>query len=390
MADNEEYRMVSKTLKGLEEVLAGEIEDLGGKRVKVMKRSVEFYGDKELMYRANYWLRTAINVLKPVASFDARSPEELYENAKKVDWMKLFDLGHTISVHSTSYNSTLNHTRYISQKVKDAVADYFRYRFNQRPDVDRFDADIQIHVYINNNRCELSMNSSGNPLFQRGYRQERGIAPLNEVLAAGMISLSGWDKNSNFVDPMCGSGTLAIEAAMMALNLPPLFYRNRFSFMHWSDYSKMLWNSIKEEAFDRQAVFNGVIMASDISPKMIEIARKNLEFTKLHKDIELKQVDIANIKPPEGKGVVVINPPYGERIRTKDITGLYKTIGDALKFKFAGYSAWVISSDKEAVKRIGLKPDRKLQLQNGALDCVFNGYSIFKGSRKDKLKSHEN
>lgn len=389
MTDKETFKLVAKTITGLEDILAEELEQLGATKITKLRRGVEFYGDQELMYKANYWLRTAINILKPIKSFPVKTPEELYDAVRSVEWMKIFDIGNTISVNASAYNSELNHTKYIAQKTKDAVVDYFRYKFGQRPDVDTVEADIQLYVHISNNHCELSLNSSGNPLFKRGYRQKVGIAPLNEVLAAGMIMLSGWDKKSNFIDPMCGSGTLAIEAAMMAMNLPAGFYRQNYSFMHWSDYSRRTWSEIKEKAFDEQKDFEAEIWASDISPKSIDFAMTNIQFAKLHKDITVKQIDIANLKLPEGKGVIVINPPYGERIRTKDISELYRTIGDSLKFNFVGYDAWVISSDLEALKLIGMRPNKRYNLQNGALQCKYNGYKIYKGSKKDQFINHE-
>ncbi len=382
MTENKTVRLIAKTLTGLEEVLATELQQLGASNIKILKRGVEFFGDKELIYRANYRLRTAINVLKPIKTFEANTPEELYEGVKDVNWMKLFDIGNTISVNATAYNSKLTHTKYIAQKTKDAVADYFRNKFGKRPYVDTENADVQLFVHINNNLCELSLNSSGNPLYKRGYRIKTGVAPLNEVLAAGMILLSGWDRNSNFIDPMCGSGTIAIEAAMMALNLPAGFYRKKYSFMYWSDFDRRLWQDIKDETAEKQREFEGQIIAADISPKSIEIAKTNIHNAGLHKDIFVKQIDIANLKPPEGKGTVIINPPYGERIRTKDISALYRKIGDSLKFNFAGYEARVISSDKEALKLIGLRPDSRHQLQNGALRCSYFGYKIYEGSRR--------
>jgi len=389
MNDKEVFRLVSKTQTGLEEVLAEELRILGAEKITILKRGVEYYGDKKFMYKANYWLRTAINVLKPIAKFPASNQQELYDGMRNIEWMKLFDIGNTISVNSVSYKSQISHTQFISQKAKDAVVDYFRDKFGQRPDVDRYDADIQLHIYLNNDECEVSMNSSGGPLFRRGYRQEVGIAPLNEILAAGMIQLSNWDKTSNFIDPMCGSGTLAIEAALMAFNIPPAFYRSKFSFMRWSNYSAILWKEVLNEAFDLQKDYEGEIIASDISPKSIETCKLNVEFAKLHKDIQIKQCDISNLKPPEGGGVIIMNPPYGERIKSKDINELYIKIGDALKFNFTGFDAWVISSDLEAIKLIGLRPKKRYNLQNGALECKFNGYSIYKGKKFDKQNDED-
>lgn len=390
MTNNKEYRIVTKTLSGFEDILANELSALGAKNITLLRRAVEWFGDKEMMYKVNYLSRTALVILKPITDFPAANPEELYQGVKSIDWTKLFDINNTISVKASTYRSALDHTQFIAQKTKDAVVDFFRERHGRRPSVDTYDADIQINVHINEDHCELSLNSSGSPLFKRGYRQTTGPAPLNEVLAAGMIQLSGWDKVSNFVDPMCGSGTLAIEAAMLALNLPAGYFRERYSFMKWLDFDEKLWTKIKDESDNQLTDFDGVIFASDISPKNIEIAFENIRFAKLHKDITLKQCDIANLTYPEGSGVIIINPPYGERIKTKDISDLYKLIGDSLKFKAAGYDAWVISSDLEAIKLIGMRPKKRYTLFNGALECKYNGFSIYAGSKKDLYKNKEN
>lgn len=389
MTEKEDIRLIAKTLAGLEDIVASELVALGAKEVVALKRAVEFYGDKKLMYKANYLLRTAINILKPIADFPAPTQDKLYDGVKAINWMKFFDVGNTISVKATSYNSEIDHTQFIAQKTKDAIVDYFRDMYGHRPSVDTYDADIQINIHLNNDHCEVSLNSSGAPLFKRGYRQVAGPAPLNEVLAAGMIQLSGWDKTSNFVDPMCGSGTLAIEAAMLAINLPASYFRNRFSFMFWTDYDRELWKKIVDEASSQLTDYDGIIFASDISPKSIELAKENINFAKLHKDITIKQCDIANLKYPEGKGVIIMNPPYGERIKTKDISELYKAIGNSLKFNAAGYDAWVISSDLEALKLIGMRPNKKYSLINGSLECKFNGFKIYEGSKKDLFKELE-
>jgi len=385
-------RMIAKTYEGLEEVLAQELKELGAEEIKLLRRAVEFHGDLKMMYKANYWLRSAVNILKPIAAFEVEDEKDLYDKIYAIKWMNYFDLGKTFAVQATvNSHEKLTHSQYAALKVKDAIADQFRYYFNQRPDVDPKNANININVYISGKQCEVAINSSGMPLFKRGYKVEMHRAPLNEVLAAGMILLSGWDKNSNFIDPMCGSGTLLIEAALMAYNFPPQFMRRNFSFQYWSDYDRSLWREILSEDLAKQRDFEHRIIGGDISSKNLEIARHLITHMKFHKDIELVQSDIRDHKAPDDgqKGWIVTNPPYGERLHSKDLLGLYEKIGTAFKHNFPGYTASIISSDVEAMKMIGLKPIKKRELYNGGLLCKFNTYDLYEGSKKEKKKSDE-
>ncbi len=388
--ENVKYRMIAKTYEGLEEVLAKELEDLGAKDIKLLRRAVEFHGDLKMMYKANYWLRTAVSILKPIAAFEVEDEKDLYDKIYSIKWMNYFDLGKTFAVQATVNNhETLTHSQYAALKVKDAIADQFRYYFNQRPDVDPKNANININIYISGKQCEVAINSSGMPLFKRGYKVEMHRAPLNEVLAAGMILLSGWDKNSNFIDPLCGSGTLLIEAALMAYNFPPQFMRHNFNFQYWSDYDRSLWREILAEDLALQKDFEYRIIGGDISSKNLEIAQHLITHMKFHKDIDLVQSDVRDHKAPDdgNKGWIVTNPPYGERLHSKDLLGLYEKIGTAFKHNFPGYTAALISSDVEAVKMIGLKPTKKRELYNGGLLCKFNTYDLYEGSKKEKKQS---
>ena len=384
---NNKFRMIAKTYEGLEEVLAKELKDIGATDTKILRRAVEFYGDLKIMYKANYWLRTAVSVLKPIAAFEVEDEKDLYDKIYGIKWMNYFDLGKTFAVQATVNNhETLTHSQYAALKVKDAIADQFRYYFNQRPDVDPKNANININIYISGKQCEVAINSSGLPLFKRGYKVEMHRAPLNEVLAAGMILLSGWDKNSNFIDPLCGSGTLLIEAALMAYNFPPQFMRHNFNFQYWSDYDPSIWREIKSEDLIVQRDFEYRIIGGDISSKNLEIAQHLITHMKFHKDIDLVQSDVRDHKAPDdgNKGWIVTNPPYGERLHSKDLLGLYEKIGTAFKHNFPGYTAALISSDVEAVKMIGLKPIKKRELYNGGLLCKFNTYDLYEGSKKEK------
>ncbi len=380
----EDFKMLAKTFEGLEGVLAKELEDLGAKNVQMQRRAVSFEGDTKLMYKANLWVRTAISILKPIASFPAENEQALYDGIYAIKWFEYFDVGKTFSVDTVLVNSNINHTKFAAYKVKDAIADQFRYYFNQRPDVGRKDADIFINAYISNNECVVSLNSSGTPLFKRGYRQAGHKAPINEVLAAGLIKLSGWDMKSNFIDPMCGSGTLLVEAALMAFNFPPAYQRESFSFMNWSNYDPTIWREIKSEIYDKQRDFDYQIIGGDISAENLNVAKEIITEMKFHKDIELKNIDVANHKAPDGdvKGWIVTNPPYGERLKSEDLEGLYAKLGTAFKFNFQGYSAWVISSDMQALKHIALKTSKKIPLLNGGLECKFNGYELYEGTKK--------
>jgi putative N6-adenine-specific DNA methylase len=380
----EEFKMLAKTFEGLEDVLAKELEDLGAKNVVAQRRAVSFEGDMKLMYEANLWLRTAISILKPIATFPCENEQALYDGVYAIKWFEYFDVGKTFSVDTVLVNSNINHTKFAAYKVKDAIADQFRYYFNQRPDVGRKDADIFINAYISNNECIISLNSSGTPLFKRGYRRAGHKAPINEVLAAGLIKLSGWDMKSNFIDPMCGSGTMLVEAALMAYNFPPAYQREVFSFMNWSNYDPTIWRELKNDIHAKQRDFDFKIIGGDISERNLNVAREIITEMKFHKDIELKNVDVEKHMAPDSdvKGWIVTNPPYGERLKSEDLEALYAKIGTAFKFNFPGYSAWVISSDMQALKHISLKTKKKIPMLNGALECKFNGYELYSGSKK--------
>ncbi len=372
------YRMLAKTFEGLEDVLADELQQLGALNIQKQRRAVAFEGDIKLMYKANYWLRTAINVLKPIASFQVENEKELYDGIYAIKWFEYFDVGKTFSVDVVLVNSNINHSKYASYKVKDAISDQFRYYFNQYPEVNRQQADIYINVHIANNLCEVSLNSSGISLSDRAYRKPGQKAPINEVLAAGLIKLSGWDMNSHFIDPMCGTGTLLVEAALMAYRFPPAFLRSEFSFMKWTNYDRRIWRELLEENQDIQHDFEFKIIGSDLSAKNLKLAEEIIHRIKFHKDIELVNLDITDLTAPEGelKGWVITNPPYGERIETVDLIKLYKKIGDVIKQNFAGYKAWIISSDLEAIESIELSAYSNLPILNGSLECRYIGYEI--------------
>ena len=380
------FQVVAKTLEGMENILADELNDLGAQDIEIRKRAVYFKADDALLYKVNYWSRYAISFLKPIASYKASNEEELYQGAFDIDWTKLFDLNKTFMVSSVVNNSNLTHSQYVALKVKDAIADRFRKELFKRPNVETREPNIRIHVYLSNNQCEISLDSSGAPLFKRGYRRSDHQAPLNEVLAAGMIKLSGWNFDCNFVDPMCGSGTLLIEAAMMANNIPAGYYRTDFSFLHWKDFKENEFKSMIADAPNHQQEFEHHIIGGDISENNLNLAMGNVKFARMHRDIELRNCDIRDFQPPKGeKGFVIMNPPYGERLKEDDLVKLYQDIGTALKKNFGGFTALIISSDLKAIRFIGLHPSRKINLLNGSLECKFQRYELYDGSRKTKF-----
>lgn len=384
--------MIAKTMVNLEEVLADELREMGAENIKVGARAVEFEGDMRLLYRANYCCRTALAILKPFAEFDANNDQELYDQVYKIRWEKILDVDGTFMIDSTTSGEVFTHSYYAALKTKDAIVDRFRRNFGKRPNIDTEQPDYKFNLHIRDNHVTLLMNASGDSLHKRGYRQGVGIAPINEVLAAGLIKLAGWKSDTNFYDPMCGSGTLLIEAAMMANNIPAQYYRNRFGFMRWKEFNLGEWKSVKNEE-DRKigaGDFDCEIWGNDIDEQVIQQCEKNLEYTKLHKDVMLHIGDFAEQDPPEGKTLIVTNPPYGERIKVEDLNALYTQLGDTFKQKYGkDCDVWLITSDFEAMKHIGLHPSKKIPVQNGSLDCRFLHFELYDGSKKTKYQTEE-
>ena len=393
----EKFKMVAKTMVSLEEVLADELREMGAENVTVLNRAVEFEGDMRLLYRANYSCRTALAILKPFAEFDANDDQELYDQVYKIRWEKILDCDCTFMIDSTTSGEVFTHSYYAALKTKDAIVDRFRRNFGKRPSIDTEQPDYKFNLHIRDNHITLLMNASGDSLHKRGYRQGVGIAPINEVLAAGLLKLAGWDKalqakpaNLNFYDPMCGSGTMLIEAAMMANSIPAQYYRgNKFGFMRWKEFNLGEWKSVKNEE-DRKIGsldFEGEIWGNDIDEQVIQQCEKNLEYTKLHHDVMLHIGDFADQEPPEGKTLIVTNPPYGERIKVEDLNAMYEKLGDTFKQRYGGdCDVWLITSDFEAMKHIGLHPSRKIPVQNGSLDCRFLHFELYDGSKKAKYQ----
>lgn len=376
--------MIAKTFFGLENILAEELTNLGAENVEILKRAVKFEGDKALMYSANYNCRTALKILKPIAQFPVNSADELFDKVFKIDWHDYFDIEKSFSIDVVANKSVFNNTQFIAQKTKDAIVDKFRQKYGNRPSVDTKNPDISINVHIYETECSISLDSSGEPLFKRGYRLHQGKAPLNEVLAAGLIHLSEWNKTTNFVDFMCGSGTLLIEAALMARNYPSQYFRKSYSFENWKNFDERLWNMVKKESNAQIVEYNGAIVGCDKSEDAVEMARENVENIKFQDIISIENCLYEDLDVPEGKGTLIINPPYNERIKQDDMEAFYAEIGDVFKKKYAGYRAGVISAAIDAVKRIGLKPSRKFNLYNGPIECKYLLFDLYEGTKRVK------
>ena len=378
--------MLAKTFKGLEEVLAQELIELGANDVQLERRAVSFRGDKALLYRSNLCLRTAIRILVPIASFKAKDTDALYAHIKSLDWSRYMTENSTFAIDATVYSESFRNSRFVTYRVKDAIADYWIEKAHKRPSVSTQTPDLLFNVHVANEQVTLSLDSSGESLHKRGYRVATTEAPINEALAAGMLLLAGWKGQSDFYDPMCGSGTLLIEAALIARNIAPGVFRQSFAFEKWPDFDAELWSDIyNDDSAERD--FDHKIYGSDASFYAIQQATKNVKSAGVQKDIELKQIRMEERRTSAGENMqgalVMMNPPYGERLASnKDIEDLYAKIGTALKHQFAGATAWIISSNDAAMKCIGLKPTKKLRLLNGELDCQFNKYELFVGSRK--------
>lgn len=377
-----EFELIAKTFMGLEPVLAKELTALGANNVQIGRRMVSFTGDKEMMYRANFQLHTAIRILKPICHFKAASADDVYNEVQKIDWSQYIEKGKTFSVDSVVYSEEFRNSRFVTYKVKDAIVDQFREKTGTRPNISVANPDIRLNIHIAEDKATLSLDSSGESLHRRGYRQESVEAPLNEVLAAGMILMSGWNGDTDFIDPMCGSGTLLIEAALIAHNMSPGIFRKEFAFERWSDFDQDLFDSIyNDESQERE--FKHHIYGYDVDIKAVNTARLNVRAAGLTNDITVEEADFKDFKKPAEKSIIITNPPYGERISTPNLLATYKMIGERLKHEFMGNEAWVLSYRQECFEQIGLKPSIKIPVYNGSLECEFRKYSIFDGKMRD-------
>ena len=378
----QEFELIAKTFMGLEPVLAKELTQLGANEVQIGRRMVSFMGDKEMMYRANFQLHTAIRILKPIKHFKALSADDVYREVQKIDWSEYIGLDKTFAVDSVVFSEEFRHSKFVAYKVKDAIVDQFREKTGNRPNISVANPDIRLNIHIAEDKCTLSLDSSGESLHRRGYRQESVEAPLNEVLAAGMILMTGWQGETDFIDPMCGSGTLLVEAALIAHNMAPGLFRKEYAFEKWPDFDSDLFDRIyNDDSSERE--FTHHIYGYDVDIKAVNTARLNVRAAGLLNDITVEEADFKNFTQPKEKSIIVTNPPYGERISTPDLLGTYKMIGERLKHQFLNNDAWILSYREECFDQIGLKPSIKIPVYNGSLECEFRKYQIFDGKMKD-------
>ena len=391
MVRNPIYRMVAKTFKGLEGVLAQELTELGADEVQIERRAVSFKGDKALLYRANLCLRTATRVLVQIKNEklkikgERRKPEDqIYDIVKAIDWSQYMTVDSTFVIDTTVYSELFHNTLFVTYRIKDAIVDYWSEKTGKRPNVNAENPDLRINVHVGNDQVTVSLDASGESLHKRGYRVATTEAPISEVLAAGMLLMAGWKGQSDFYDPMCGSGTILIEAALIARNIAPGIFRKEFGFERWPDFDAELWNEIyNDDSHERD--FTHKIYGSDASFYAIQQATKNIKAAGVSRDVLLKQIRLEELSALsiQPSALVMLNPPYGERLKSnKEMEDLYSAIGTALKHQFTGATAWIISSNEAAMKCIGLRPSKKFHLLNGELDCQFNRYDLFAGSRK--------
>lgn len=374
-------------MAGLEPVLVKELEQLGAERIVALKRAVSFEGDKRLLYRANLELHTALRILMPVKKFRAPHEDSFYRQINKMDWSEFLSVEDTIAVDAVSFSKHLSHTKYLALRTKDAIVDHFRKITGERPNVDVNNPNLRLHVHISKDECTLAFDASGDSLHKRGYRVDGMEAPINEVLAAGLIALSGWEYDTDFIDPMCGSGTLLIEAALWAYNIPPQLHRDSMGFMRWKDFDPVLWSEVIKNSKAGMRDFSHRILGFDQSFKAIKATQQNILAAHLEGKIEVDRRKFQKLNKPSQEAIMVMNPPYDERLEEENISELYKEIGDRLKNEFSGYTTWIISSNKDALKSIGLRPSQKFTVYNGQLECKFQKFDLYEGSKKKEKTS---
>lgn len=383
-----QFDIVAKTQFGLEELLAAELKALGATDIELLTRAVKYRGDKTILYKSNLLLRTALKVLVPFASFYAHHENQLYKRIRQIDWEQFITPHQTLAIDATTNSEIFHHSKFTALKTKDAIVDQFRDRYGIRPSVDVDNPDLRLNVHIHDKLVTLSLDSSGATLDRRGYRLSRTEAPMNEVLAAGIVMLAGWHGEGQLIDPMCGSGTFSIEGAMLAANIAP-GKRRLFGFERWRDFDGALWQRLKEEAHQAEHKFSGNILCSDLDPTAVDIAQQNARRAGVERMIDFRTSDFFESKPPTENGTLLMNPPYGERLQEDNIVEFYKEIGNQLKHRYAGHTAWIISANEDALKHVGLRPSRRIKLFNGSLECRLQKFELFAG-KKGEHKTNEN
>ncbi len=380
-----DFKISVKTLQFLEPLLEKELITLGAKNIQIGKRIVHCTGDIEFLYRCNYQLRTALRVLVPIMSFNSRNSDDLYRSLKKFNWDDVLTVQSTFLIDSSVHSKEYKLPHFAALRMKDAIVDFFKDKYGNRPDIEKENPDVLFHLHIDEHKVTVSLDSSGFSLNKRGYRVLGGAAPLNEVLAAAMLQISEWNSSSDIYIPMCGGGTIAIEAAFIATHTPALFFNDSFAFKKWKGYDETVWKKVKQAALSKVVPIQSKIWAGDIDKKTLGIARQNIKNAGFQEIIELEESDFFLQTPASNSGVVVLNPPYGERIDPEQLEFFYKRIGDTLKKNWSGFDAWMITGSPEGLKSFGLKPSRKTPLMNGSIECRFCKYTLFKGSRAEHV-----
>ena len=386
----ENFKMIAKTLFGFEEILAKELHQLGAQNVEIGTRMVSFVGDKGFMYKSNLALRTALKILKPIYSFRAFNEASLYKGIQGIDWSKFMNSNQTFVIDTTVHSDNFKHTQFVAQKCKDAIVDQFKEKFGSRPSIDKDYPDLRINIHIDRDQCSVSLDSSGASLHQRGYKTATNIAPINEVLAAGMLLLSGWDGSCDFMDPMCGSGTILAEAAMIACNIPPNINRKEFAFEKWNDWDNDLFDQIMDSLMKKVKEFHYTITGYDKAPSAVMKAKDNIRNANLDEYVKISERNFFDTEK-ENKGPLhmVFNPPYGERLDIH-LERFYREVGDTLKQSYPNTNAWFITANLEALKYVGLKPSRKIKLFNGKLEARLVKYEMYEGSKRAKFQDNNN
>lgn len=385
----ENFTMIAKTLFGFEEILAKELLQLGAQNIEPGVRMVSFKGDKGFMYKANLALRTALKILKPIHSFRLFNEQQLYKGIQAIDWSDYLSPDQSFVVDVTLHSDNFNHSQFVALKTKDAIVDQFREKYGRRPNIDKDFPDLRINVHIHKEQCSVALDTSGNSLHHRGYRTDTNIAPINEVLAAGMLLLSGWDGQGDFLDPMCGSGTILAEAAMIACNIPANINRKEFAFEKWNDWDNDLFDKIVDSLMSKTREFHYTIKGFDKAPSAVEKAKDNIKNANLDEYVTITRDNFFDSeKETRGPLHILFNPPYGERLDI-DMERFYREIGDTLKQGYPGTNAWFITANLEALKFVGLKPSRKIKLFNGKLEARLVKYEMYEGSKKAKFQEQQ-
>jgi putative N6-adenine-specific DNA methylase len=386
---SEPFTVIAKTLAGLEEPLATELQAMGIE-TEILSRAVKFTATGETLYRANYCSRLSLRFLKQMETFEVTKQQDLYDRMKEIAWEHYITENQTLAIDAVISESAFTNTLFVAQKAKDAIADRFRLISGKRPSVDLENPDLRINIHLYKERCTVSLDSSGHSLHKRGYRKRTWEAPISEVLAAGLVNLSGWDRQTPFYDPMCGSGTIPMEAAMLASETPAGYFRQEFAFMKWRDYDSSLWERIKTEADSRIQPVTVPVFGSDKARQAVHAAKINSQKTHLGESVRFTVSNFHATRPPAGAGLMLMNPPYDERIQLDDVIAFYRSLGDTLKHLYSGWKSWIISSDLKALKFVGLRPSRKFPLFNGPLECRFICFDLYEGRKTKDLPGFQN